>query len=108
MANSLYPGFVKIQYTVQSRPHRMIVPVSPYQAIGGDWWLSEKNDSIGQPWDTAIQALFNVLTPFFNTGDFAVSGAELWTIAAPGDDPIFQENTALTIGTTAGSTTVSY
>lgn len=108
MANSLYPGFVKIGYTVKTRPHHMIVPVQPYQDVAGDWWLSEKDDGIGQLWLTAIQGLQDKINPMYNTTDYAIQGAELWTLDSPDADPVFQESGTLSTTGTVGTASIDY
>lgn len=90
MANSLYPGFVKIFYTGNAHTHQQLLPCKPFVGVGGDWYVEHNGDILGQVWTAAVDALIAKEVGFLKTTD-GFNRAELWTLASPTSDPLFRE-----------------
>lgn len=103
MANSLFPGFVKLFYITNGHSHIMTIPAQPYLGVGDVWFLSEKGSSVGSEWTSNVDAfvlLFKALIPTAGS----IVQAELWTLDSPDGDPIFREaHDISTAGTRAGT-----
>lgn len=101
--SSLYPGFAKIHYNSGGHAHVQILPLLPYQGVGGAWFVQYKSSSIGDTFANAMAAWAAVLKLFIVTTGSIVD-AELWTLASVGADPIYRETVALNIaGTNAAA-----
>ena len=83
MANCPAPAFMKLYYTVASRPHRMLLCFLP-----GSTGKVIKRDTTQETWSDAIVALLAVLTPLYRT-DSNFSGWEVYTQADCVSVPIF-------------------
>lgn len=104
--NSLFPGFVKIKYTVAGRAHHQILPVEPEDFppnVG-----SEPNfitDSGVISMTAAIEGYDDIIDDFFNTTDTNIILAEHWGYTSETSDPIFVY--ALPIGHAGASATAT-
>lgn len=88
--STLYPGFVKLHYNVSGLNHVMVIPVLPYVAVGGDYWLQIKSNTVGEYWKDLVDDFVVVLRPLLSTAVSIIS-AELWTIASVDADPVFAD-----------------
>lgn len=105
--NSLYPGFVKLHYSILSREHTMTIPTKPFQAIGGQWFLEMKNTPGGGLWTTLVDAFAAAIKPLLHTtGTF--TNAELWTMSSPTADPVFEEVYNVNVAGTNATAAVAY
>lgn len=104
--NSISPGFVKIYYTVETRPHVMTIPVIPIDpdplVVGNE--LQQKN-GFAAVFGTAMTDLVTAIKAFYSTSS-EFQYAELWSKPLPTDDPIFVEVFPLAILGIAGSAAV--
>jgi hypothetical protein len=105
--NSLYPGFVKIFYNSNGHEHVQTVPVQPYIGVGGGWWLTRKDGTPGAVWTTQIATYAALLRPYIHTTG-AINRAELWTMASPTADPIYQDSVTLTLAGTNATVATPY
>lgn len=105
MLNSLYPGFVRIEYVAGGHPHTQTLPVKPFQVVGGGWGL-EKPIAPAQyaSWSDGITAWVTIVRTLFHTSTNFVT-ASLWTLAAPESDPQFRDEVSLGIAGMSSSTT---
>lgn len=102
-ANSLFPGFVKIFYTTNGHQHIMTQPVDPYVGVGGAFGLNTGNPGPGYfPWTAGIDAFVAVLRPLIHSSS-SINRAELWTLAAPGADPIYQDTHEIELAGTSAT-----
>lgn len=102
MANSLYPGFILLFYTVSTLQHKAILPVLPYQGVGGAWFVQTVSSSIGVTWESAVNSYASVLRGAWNAATGSVDYAELWTYESLDGDPIFRASSALTLAGNGG------
>lgn len=103
--NSLYPGFVRVQYTSVGHVHYQTLPVKPYTGIGGAWWLTTPgtpgNDDV---WTVKVEQYVVFMKAMFPTSA-TITKAELWTLDAPTSDPVFRESYDIGVPGTNGATT---
>ena len=92
--NSLYPGFIRLEYISNGHPHVQTLPCKPFISIGSTWFVEKKADPLGGLWTTSVQALVDLYKPLFSTTT-TFTTASLWTMAAPDADPQFQEEFAI-------------
>lgn len=105
--NSIAPGFIKLFYQSANASHTMVLPVRPYLTIGAEWWLNPKNQTPGNIWTSGITTFVNLLRGLMHTSA-TFQYAELWTVSAPGADPVFRETAQLAIaGTNAAASQVA-
>lgn len=103
MANSLYPGFIKLFYTVSNLQHTATLPVLPFEGVGG-WWVMIKSTSVGEIWTAAVDDYVNAVKILFTSASSSFLFAELWTYDSPESDPIFRDTYQLDqAGTATGS-----
>lgn len=107
-ANSLYPGFARINYTISSRRHRMTLPVKPFIGVGGGWWVEQKGVPTGTTFDTAINLVAAALVPIFHNATAVLVDAELWTLDAPDADPQWRETIPLNDAGGNGAAATAY
>lgn len=100
MHNSLFPGFVKLFYTVGTKEHVATLPAKPFFAVSSTWYVEAKGDPTGILWTTALTAYITVIKPFFHTS-VTFTYAELWNMSAPDADPVYQDNVNLAIAGTS-------
>jgi hypothetical protein len=105
VANSLYPGFVKLLYTSNGHNHVMTLPVIPVLDTGV--WKLTRRDATLQAWGAAITAFAAYIQPFLAAADI-ITGAELFTLASPTASPIFQDGIALALHGSSGTTDVQW
>jgi hypothetical protein len=104
MAHDLYPGFIKLTYTVNAIQHTMIQPVLPAAGwvVGVEPMISVKTGA-DQLMSTAVNAFVTLLRPLLFTAS-SIDAAEAWFITAPGGDPIWVYTHPIGLaGTGAGS-----
>lgn len=87
-SHSLYPGFVKLHYTSNTHPHLQVLPVIPALA-SGIWTVAKVLGGVYADWTTAIDAYVVILKALFPL-EATIDSAELYTIGAVGDSPIFR------------------
>lgn len=103
--NSLYPGFVKLYYTVVSKEHVATLPCKPFFSVGATWYVEQKGDPTGTLWSTCVSAYVNVIKPLFFTS-VTFTYAELWNMASVDADPVYQDTFMLGVPGT-GATAVN-
>lgn len=98
--HSLFPGFVKLLYTNDTRPHVQILPVNvSTHAPGIEPNFNQKGgDNDGM--NNCIDSWMTVIRPIFNA-DTSFISAEYWNIAEVGDPPVFEFTTAIGLNGTA-------
>jgi hypothetical protein len=104
---SLYPGFIKIRYTGNGHVHYQTIPVRPFVAVGGGWWLEQKLGGAGDPWADSVNDYVLLLKPFLGPTD-EIQVAHLWTMASEDAEPVFQEEHNIAVAGTAGGAGVAY
>lgn len=92
--NSLYPGYVRIHYTVAGRPHKQIIPVEPEEpydpgvsATDVQFWLRDGVTTVS--FADAMDSYDDVLDDGLNSTDAAIALAEYYQLATPTSDPEF-------------------
>lgn len=101
--NSLYPGFIKLHHEAPLGEHIYTLPVKPFLAVGGDWWLEEQGIPQGEEWVAALTRYLTVIKPYLPTSQ-TFTYAELWSMASASSDPVYRDTAELTIaGTGAGT-----
>lgn len=89
MANSLWPGFVKLKYISNGHIHYQVLPVQPDGPEAGvepSFLLRNGVDNVLM--STAVDAYIALIDNFFPASTNFVL-AEYWNIANVGDDPVF-------------------
>lgn len=86
--NSLYPGFVKVFYTQNGHAHTMTLPVLP-SGTGSSATVTKNDGTLYASFAAAMAAFATVLVPLLNNAG-GIGRAELWTLATPTADPVFQ------------------
>lgn len=90
--NSLYPGFVRISYTVAGRPHKQIIPVLPEESydvgtapadIMFTGWLGDAFI----PFSDAMDSYDDILDDGLNSTDASITLAEYFQLATPESAP---------------------
>lgn len=113
--NSLYPGFVKIQYTHTGLVHTMVLPVEPQSGwvVGSEPSL-EQNDGTFQPLGDAVDAFILILKAGFHSATEFLA-AEAWFYDSVTSDPqwvfthpIAVPGTHATAATPAGQAVISF
>lgn len=90
--NSIYPGYVRIKYTVAGRPHHQILPVIPAAVYepGYDDPFFLLGDGISEiSFASAMDSYDDILDDGLNTGDGQIQLAEFFQLATPTSDPVF-------------------
>jgi hypothetical protein len=105
-AYSLYPGFVKIRYTGNGHVHYQTLPVRPFVAVGGMWYLEKKNEAGGGLWTAEVDAWVIRFKAFLNTAD-EVQVAHLWTVDEGTNEATFQEEYNIAAAGTSASAAVA-
>lgn len=103
--NSLYPGFIKLHHEAPKAEHIYTLPVKPFLSVGGDYWLEEKAVVGGENWVAALTRYITAIKPLIVTTQ-TFTYAELWTMATPTADPIYQDTATLNIAGTGGASMV--
>ena len=104
--HSLYPGFVKLFYTVGTFEHTQTIPVKPFLSVSSTWYVEAKGDPTGVLWTTALAAYINAVKPLYPaTATFTY--AELWTMSTPEADPLWVDTAMLAVVGTAGGSFVT-
>lgn len=107
--NSLYPGFIKLKYTVAGRPHHQILPVE-YSvnppSIGVEPQLITDDGTISM--GDAIDSYEDIIDDFFNSTDTNFVLAEAWSLATPESDATFVYAYPIGHAGASASTTVAY
>lgn len=104
--HSLYPGFVKLYYTVGTFEHTQTIPAKPFLSVGGTWYVEAKGDATGILWTTALTAYITAIKPMFSTTT-TFTYAELWTMDAVDADPLWRETSLLAVVGTSASAFVT-
>ena len=99
--HSLYPGFIKLYYTVATYEHVMTIPVKPFQDGLGAWMLEQKLFGAGVAWITGLNAFITAIKPAAAT-NCTFTYAELWTMSSPEADPLYVETALLAVVGTGG------
>jgi len=103
--NSLYPSFIKVNYTSNGHTHRAVLPV--IATPSGSTWQLQKNLGGGEydPWTDGVDAFVLLFKALFHTAD-VISDAELYTLSSPTASPLFRETYAIgAAGTQSGADT---
>lgn len=88
--NSLYPGFVKLKYTVAGRAHHQILPVIYDVADPDPGTMPNFITGVGEiTMADAIDGYEDVIDDFFNTTDTNFVLAEAWAMESVDSDPYF-------------------
>lgn len=90
MHNSLYPGFVKLFYSVGTKEHTSILPCKPFLNALSAWWVENKGGGGGGLWTAAVDSYLAVIKAFYHSSA-SWTNAELWTLASAESDPIYRE-----------------
>lgn len=102
--NSLWPGFVRLEYLAATTKHIAILPCAPVN-LAGVWNLTLKGGA-NQTFTAAIDAYMVVLRPC-SPATMTFVSAQLWTLANPTADPVFVQEYGLNLaGTAAGGIVV--
>lgn len=104
--NSLYPGFLYLYYETGGTPHRMTIPISNPNEVGGTWYIDTADGSDITAL-AGITAFVNVLKAFYPASATFLY-YELWTMESAEADPVFRETGRLDIVGTSGSAQVTY
>ena len=88
---SLFPGFVRLRYTVEARPHVQTLPCKPFLAFTGEWFVELADQVGGVLWTTAIESYLTSLAGVFQGTVTQFASAELYTLSDPEADPLFVE-----------------
>ena len=103
--NSLYPAFVRIDYTSEHGPHSMTIPsveVAP-TTLGGDiYQFVLPSPLLPAQVDSAVEDFVNVIKPFFIPST-VFNAYTLFMMDDPDSDPSPVESNALNIVGTAGT-----
>jgi len=106
-ANSLYPAFVRIDYTSIYGPHSMTIPSVPViAAVGGGapYVFDLRGAAIDVPVSTSVEDFVDVIKPFFIASTI-FNSYTLFTMADPEATPVPVQGGALNIAGTGGDTT---
>lgn len=104
--NDLYPGFVDLFYTVGTKEHKARLPCKPFLSVSSTWYVEAKGDPTGILWTTALNAYITAVKPLFHSS-VTFTYAELWNIASPESDPVYQDTTSLGVAGTAATAPTS-
>lgn len=92
--NSLFPGFVKVHYSVAGRPHKQIIPVM----VDETYTPGEDPDVVSfHTWSVGVYISFaaamdsydDILDDGLNSTDASIVLAEFYQMASPTSDPEF-------------------
>jgi hypothetical protein len=106
MANSLFPGYVDVEYTSVYGPHAMRLPIRAEPDFDADPTLTQL-----EMWDLTPRSLFDMVTDLVTalaayypaTTDFQLYS--VWTLATPTSDPVFRQVSRFGVSPISGSGT---
>lgn len=98
--HSLYPGFIKLYYTVSTFEHVMTIPVRPFVNSFGFWWVEMKGTAGGILWTSGLTALVDAIKIHYHTST-TFTYAELWTMDSVEADPLYRETYLLGVAGTS-------
>lgn len=103
--NSLAPGFIKLFVQSAQAEHVHTLPCKPFIGVGGVWYVEERTNPVGQPWNVALLDYVGVAKAFLPSAS-SFTYAELWTQDSPTVDPVYRDSSVIGIaGTLAGTAT---
>jgi hypothetical protein len=96
MANTLFPAFVKLEYTTTFAPHVAILPIRDTPIFDADPELTtvENWDGAQVPLSDMVIDLATAMAKYY-TADDAFTLYSTWTMLTPTSDPVFQETLRL-------------
>lgn len=101
MANSLYPGFLKLYYTTVYGAHIATLPVDP-RLDSGVWKLADRTETL-YTIAAAMTTFLNAFKQCFHTG-VVFDYVETWSKASATADPVYRQTDNLNVaGTNAGA-----
>jgi len=103
MANTLYPAYVRLDYTTVFGQHSMNIPVNevtPGATFGDNTVESWEAGAINL--STMINGLIDLLKPFY-TEDDSFDLKTLFTLATPASDPVWRNQVSLVASVGTGT-----
>lgn len=108
--HSLYPGFIKVRYTVVfgtvTHNHVMTLPCNPNFNEGTDQWELALKGGGTAYWRTSLTDLLTTFLPFYNSVGAQFGFADLWSIETAESDPIWVDGFDASAEGTSGGASV--
>lgn len=104
--NSLYPGFVRINYHANGHRHSLVQPVSP-ALVAGVWTLNKPDGGSYNPWTLGVTAFVTIMKAIYDPAA-VIDNAELFTLASPTASPVFEDAVTLNISGTEAAAPVPW
>lgn len=100
--NSLYPGFIRLEYQTPGGKHIQVIPCMPVLDAGA-WKLTPKSGALIAH-ATAIATYVALLQPVTANLTTFIS-SQIWTLLTPTSDPVFVEENIINL---AGTDATAY